>query len=69
MVDSECSLVVGDQRALAWCTDEPVVPDRGGEGQEALTDPGHDGGVGPGPVAFESKLALEGPEDGLELSR
>src|SRR6516225_9731789 len=66
MVDSKCSVVLGDQRALAGGADEPVVPDPGREGQKSLTDPGHERGIGPAPVPFEAELALEGPEDGLD---
>ena len=39
MIDSEYSVVVGDQRVLLWGIDEPVVPDLGGEGEQALGDP------------------------------
>jgi hypothetical protein len=42
MLDSECSVVVGDQRALLGGVDEPVVPDAGREGEQALSDSGGD---------------------------
>src|SRR6266498_2875811 len=55
MSDVECSVVVGDQRALVRGADEPVVPDAGGEGEQALSD-AHE----------EPELALEGVVDGLD---
>src|SRR5437588_13053877 len=65
MIDSERSVVVGDQRALARSAGEPVVPDGRGEGEEALGHAREDALIRPAAVAFESKLALEGPEDRL----
>jgi hypothetical protein len=43
-----------------------VVPDRGGEGEDALQDSGHDAGWGVAAVAFEVELAFEGVVDGLD---
>jgi hypothetical protein len=40
-----------------------VVPDRGGEREDALRDPGADTGDGAPAVTFEVELALEGVVD------
>src|SRR6266702_8545481 len=58
-------VIVGDEGALDWCADLPVVPDGGGEGQEAGRDAGAGAGAGEGPptVLFEGELALEGVND------
>src|SRR5450631_2402488 len=37
------SVVVGDWRPLGRCAGGPVVPDRGGHGEQPLGDPGHRG--------------------------
>src|SRR5438067_1934409 len=66
MIDSECSVVVGDQRALVRGADEPVVPDASGECEQALSDPYEDTQMGSPAVLFESELALEGVVDGLD---
>src|SRR3989442_10559282 len=66
MIDVECSVVVGDQRALLGSVDEPVVPDASVEGEQALSDPHEDAEVGPAAVLFEPELALEGVVDGLD---
>src|SRR2546426_639329 len=66
MIDVECSVVVGDQRALLGSVDEPVVPDASVEGEQALSDPHEDAEVGPAAVRFEPELALEGVVDGLD---
>jgi hypothetical protein len=60
MSDAECSVVVRDQRALLGSVDEPVVPDAGVEGEQALSDPHEDAEVGAAAVLFEPELALEG---------
>src|SRR2546423_10149949 len=67
MTASECSVVVGDQRALAGGVDEPVVPHSGGEGKQALSDPDDDAEAGAAAVLFEAELALEGVVDGLDV--
>src|SRR3954464_9540976 len=41
----------------------PVVPDRGGQGEDALQDPDGDAGDGPAAVLFEIELAFEGLVD------
>src|SRR5262245_43873922 len=66
MIDSECSVVVGDQRALARGADEPVVPNPGREGEEALSDSDGDADMGTAAVLFEAELTLEGVVDGLD---
>src|SRR5215467_2914525 len=42
MIDAECSVVVGDQRALVRSIDEPVVPDASREREQALSDADED---------------------------
>src|SRR5215472_10996489 len=66
MNDSECSVVVGDQRALVRSVDEPVVPDAGCEREQALSDPHEDAEVGAAAVLFEPELSLEGVVDGFD---
>src|SRR5438270_6426990 len=66
MSASECSVVVGDQGALVGDADEPVVPDAGGEGEQALSDPHHNTSAGAAAVRFEPELTLEGVVDGLD---
>src|SRR5256886_17612984 len=66
MIDVECSVVVRDQRALVRGTDEPVVPDAGVEGEQALSNPYEDAKVGAPAVLFEPELTLEGVVDGLD---
>jgi hypothetical protein len=60
MTNSDCSVARGDQRSLARGADEPVVPDGGGEGEQALGDPDEDAQVGTPAVRLEPALALEG---------
>src|SRR6516225_639365 len=66
MSASECSVVVGDQRALMRSVDEPVVPDTGREGEQPLSNANGDAGVGPAAVRFEAELSLEGVVDRLD---
>src|SRR5215831_7066598 len=66
MSDSKCSVVVCDLRALAGRVDEPVVPDPGGEGEQALSDPDGDTGRRSAAVLFEAELTLEGVVDRLD---
>src|SRR5438132_8312071 len=47
-------------------SDSVVVPDRGGQGEEPLSDAGADAGRGAGGVAFEVELVLESVEDRLD---
>src|SRR5579859_8176040 len=66
MIDLESSVVVGDQGALAGGVGEPVVPDGGSEGEEALGDPHEDTGAGAAAVVFKTELAFEGVVDGFD---
>jgi hypothetical protein len=65
MSDSKGSVVVGGEAAGDGGADAVVVPDRGGEGQEALqyADPDPRGVP---TVLFEVELALEGVVDRLD---
>jgi len=49
-----------------WCAGVVVVPDGGGQGQDALQDPHHDAGGGVAAVAFEVELGFEGLVDRLD---
>ena len=53
-------VVVGGERAVDRCGGVVVVPDRRGQGQNALQDAHHDSGGRVPAVAFEVELALEG---------
>ena len=59
-------MVVGDERALVWRVDEPVVPDRGGEGEESRGDAGVDPGDGSAAMVFEGQLAFQRVEHGFD---
>jgi hypothetical protein len=48
------------------CAGVIVVPDRGGEGEDALQDADCDSGGGVAAVAFEVKLGFEGLVDRLD---
>src|SRR5918996_2039121 len=61
MLDSELVGVGGE--VAAGFADLPVVPEAGGEGQQAQADPGAETGEGAGAVALEAELAFAGPED------
>ena len=65
MIDSKGSVVVGQQGSLDRRSDAVVVPDRGGQGQDALHDADPDPGGGVAAVLFEVELALEGVVDRL----
>src|SRR4051795_4392608 len=54
------SVVVGDQRSCNRLAGGAVEPDRGGQGEQSLGDPGPDPGQGPPAVQFQVELALEG---------
>src|SRR6516225_9113036 len=60
------SVVVADQAAFGGCAGGPVVPDRGGHGEQPLGDAGVDAGGGAAAVSFEVELALEGVVDRLD---
>jgi hypothetical protein len=59
-------MVVGDQGALDWRADHPVVPDAGVEREQPLHDPGPQPGGDPAAVAFGAELVLQGPDDRLD---
>src|SRR5437868_6205323 len=63
MNDSKGSVVVGDQGAADVPAELVVVPDRRGEGEQALGDPGADAGDGAAAVAFQVELAFQGVVD------
>src|SRR5215207_1147622 len=63
MIDSKGSVVVGDQGSQDRLAGVPVVPDRGGQGEDALQDPYGDAGDRPAAVLFEVELAFEGLVD------
>src|SRR3954447_16695447 len=63
MIDSKGSVVVGGQGSHDRLAGVPVVPDRGGQGEDALQDPHGDAGDGPAAVLFEVELAFEGLVD------
>ncbi len=50
---------------MRWCS-RPVVPDAGGQGEQALGDAGEHPVWGTGAVGFQAELALEGVVDGLD---
>src|SRR5450756_2419209 len=61
-------MVVGDEAALVGVggVDRPVAPDRGGRGEQALSDAGEHAMRGAGPVVLQAELALEGVEHRLD---
>ena len=52
--------------AVKWITRFAIVPDRCGEGEEALHDADRDAGDGAPAVGFEVELAFECVVDGLD---
>jgi hypothetical protein len=56
-------VVIGDQRPQGRPASLVVVPDRGGQGQDAPQDPDRDPHRGVAAVAFQVQLALEGLVD------
>lgn len=52
-------MVVGGEGSFDRCADGVVVPDGGGEREEALPDSGEDACDGAAAVAFEIELAFE----------
>ncbi len=53
------SVIVSGQGAVDRCAGVVVVPDRGGEGEDALQDADQDSGGGVAAVAFEVELGFE----------
>src|SRR3978361_794255 len=66
MIDSKGSVVVGEQGSFDRLAGAVVVPDRGGQGQDALHDAYPHPGRGVAAVLFEVELALESVVDGLD---
>src|SRR5918994_6089681 len=60
MVDSELVGIGGE--VAPRLADLPVVPEAGGEGEQAHTNAGAEPAQSAGAVALESELALAGPE-------
>src|SRR6266704_299368 len=56
MIDSKGSVVIGDQRPQGRLSGLVVVPDRGGQGQDALQDPDPDPTRGPAATAADPSL-------------
>src|SRR5664280_243967 len=67
MTDSKGSVVVSDQRALDGCADVVVVPDHGGEREDALPDPGEYAGWCSSAVLFQVELAFVGVEHRFDI--
>jgi hypothetical protein len=67
MIDCKGSVIVNDQGSHDRLAGVPVVPDRGGQGQDALQDPDDDAGDGAATVLFEVELAFEGVVDRLDV--
>src|SRR5256885_9975399 len=63
MIDSKGSVIVGDQRSHDRLAGVPVVPDRSGQGEDALQDPDGNAGDRPAAVLFKVELAFEGLVD------
>ena len=59
MIYSKGSVVVGEQGSLDGLVGVVVVPDGGGQGQDALQDADGDSGRCASAVAFEVELSLE----------
>src|SRR6266849_1885275 len=66
MINSKGSVVVGDQRPFDGLAGVVVVPDGGGQYQDALQDADQDAGRGVAAVAFEVELPLECVVDRLD---
>ena len=66
MNDSKGSVVVRDRGAADLGADAVVVPDYGGEREDALGYPCADAGEGASAVCFQVELALEGVVDRLD---
>jgi hypothetical protein len=59
-------VVIGDEGSLDGLAGSVVVPDRGGQGEDALQDSDHDARWGVAAVALQVKLAFEGVVDGFD---
>src|SRR6202046_5808388 len=58
-----CSVVIGGQRSLDGFGGGPVVPEGGGNPQQALAHPGEVASGGAAAVSFQVELAFEGVVD------
>src|SRR3954462_12594529 len=63
MIDSKGLVVVRGQGSENGLACVPVVPDRGGQGEDALQDPDGDAGDGSATVLLKVELAFEGLVD------
>src|SRR4029453_2812493 len=59
-------VVVGDQGALDRGAGLPVEPDHGGQGEQALGDPGPQSGWDAAARSVQAELVLERPDDRLD---
>src|SRR5271166_95959 len=66
MIYSKGSVVIRHERAHDGLAGGVVVPDGGGQGEDALQDADGDAVDGAPAVPFEVELALEGVVDGLD---
>src|SRR6266567_6004085 len=66
MTYSKGSVVIGQERALDGLAGPVVVPDGGGQGENALKDADQDAFWGLPAVPFEVELALVAVEDRLD---
>ena len=66
MIDSKGSVIVGDKGAFAGLAGVVVVPDRGGQREDALQDADEHASRGVPAVSFQVELTLEGLVDRLD---
>lgn len=66
MIDSKGSVVVSGQGSAHGVGVVVVVPDHGGQREDALGDPGGHAGDGTAAVTLETELVLRGVEHGLD---
>ena len=59
-------MIVSDERPLDVLTGLVVVPDRGGQREDAGQNPGDDAAGSATAVSFQVQLSLEGPVDRLD---
>ena len=66
MIDSKGSVIVGDKGAFAGLAGAVVVPDRGGQREDALQDADEHASRGVPAVSFQVELTFEGLVDRLD---
>src|SRR5258706_16155423 len=66
MINSKGLAVVGQGGSWPWLPGVVVLPDRGGQGQDALQEADEDSGGCAAAVSFEVKLSFEGVVDRLD---